>query len=183
MISANVSSYPENYYSETDNNIESKKIISEVIEIKNKELYMEKEIKSIDLRSTEWIENNLPHPFPAKTIKLESKGTFIELQKWIGEITVIRENSFIATMTDLNNPNNKEVFEFDIDYISEDDLSLYDIGAQFYYNMGRYKSYSTGQISYRDFIRFRRIPQSTFIRNESEKNDEIRKMKEFLSGG
>lgn len=83
--------------------------------------------------------------------------------KWIGYVIEIRDNSFTAKLTDVDNDTTYEIADFDKSDVSECDLNLLELGATFYWSVGYANQY--GQIIKQSLIRFKRsinIEESEF---------------------
>lgn len=95
-------------------------------------------------------------------IKSKNLNRFISLSKWEGNVEYIFGENVTALVHDLNNPGVSEYVEFSIDEINQEDRSLLEIGAIFYWNVG-YEEIS-GTRKKVSYIRFRRLPK--LARNE-----------------
>lgn len=84
----------------------------------------------------------------------------IALQKWEGYVLEISAENFTARLTDLTAQGAKEDAEFNISELSQDDLSLLEQGAVFYWTIGR-QTDSTNRQRMVSEIRFRRLPNWT----------------------
>ena len=84
------------------------------------------------------------------------KSDFTSLQKWEGVVTRVLDNSFEARLIDLTADTPEEIAEIPLEEVSEDDFSLIQEGAIFYWNIG-YRKMASGQRERVTFIRFRRF--------------------------
>jgi hypothetical protein len=98
---------------------------------------------------------NLPGIF-AKPVSPQ-KSDFTSLQKWEGVVVNVHDNSFEARLIDLTANTPEETAEIPLEEVSEDDFSLIEEGAVFYWNIG-YRKMISGQRERVTFIRFRRLP-------------------------
>ncbi len=85
------------------------------------------------------------------------KSDFTSLQKWEGVVVNVHDNSFEARLIDLTANTPEEIAEIPLEEVSEDDFSLIEEGAVFYWNIG-YRKMISGQRERVTFIRFRRLP-------------------------
>ncbi len=80
---------------------------------------------------------------------------FKKTQKWLGHVTEIKSDEFIAELKDLTNPGTIEIGEFEINEISAEDKELLTIGSAFYWSVGY--AVEKGQVKKESIIRFQRI--------------------------
>lgn len=86
----------------------------------------------------------------------KQKSFSITIQKWVGYVKEIKQNSFIAILNDKDKPSTLETAVFDIkNDISMDDIPLLKEGAIFYWSIG-YSNYN-GQRKKESFIKFKRV--------------------------
>jgi hypothetical protein len=74
--------------------------------------------------------------------KFENKPTFprthySKVQKWVGHIIDIKEDTFIAELEDITTPGTLEVVEFEKSDVSPDEIKFIQIGAGFYWSIGQ----------------------------------------------
>ncbi len=87
-----------------------------------------------------------------------SPSKVIVLQRWIGRVESVHDDSFVAVTTDATNPRNPaEEVEFDLPEVSEGDLPLVAEGAMFYWSIG-YRDSPGGQRERISSLRFVRSP-------------------------
>jgi hypothetical protein len=103
-----------------------------------------------------------PEPAPPEVVWLErrpfARPRFELLQQWQGIVMEIREDEFVARLSDLTNPaNSEEEATFDVREVSESDLELLECGAIFYLSIG-YETSIAGQKKRVAQFRFRRMP-------------------------
>ncbi len=94
---------------------------------------------------------------------------FIVLQSWEGCVLSVGSDSFVARLVDPKHIRPDEEAEFDLGELTEDDRSLLESGAIFYWSIGYYDN-SSGQRMRASEIRFRRLP--TWTREELEEAKE-----------
>jgi len=83
---------------------------------------------------------------------------YITLQKWQGIVHSIGSEFFVARIVDLTNPQNvDEEVELPIAEVPEVDMSVFQVGATFYWTIGYHDS-RTGQRTRFSVIRLRRLP-------------------------
>lgn len=89
-----------------------------------------------------------------------SQARFLASQKWEGEVISKSEETFIARLADITNPTAvpEEEAELPISDVSPEDLSLFEVGAHFYFSIGYHISQS-GSYERSSVIRFRRLPK------------------------
>ncbi len=92
---------------------------------------------------------------------------FKVLQQWEGCVIEILNDSFVGRIADRTEGETIEEAEFDLEEISDDDRSLVEIGAIFYWNIG-YLEKSSGRTRVSE-IRFRRLPAWTQVELEEAK--------------
>lgn len=80
---------------------------------------------------------------------------YTKTQKWIGHVTEINEDGFIAVLNDLSNGGTDEIGEFYFDEITDEDRSLITLGAAFYFSLGL--ASNNGSIRRESEIRFQRL--------------------------
>lgn len=79
-------------------------------------------------------------------------------QLWEGTVVDVRKNEFLAIVNDRTEPSNpEEEVSFDLADISEQDLKLVEVGASFYWVIGRERT-PAGTIRNISSVQFRRIP-------------------------
>jgi len=100
------------------------------------------------------IESNIPI---FQQTKPSYKEYTSDTQKWVGFVTAIFETDFKARLIDLNNSTTEEEASFEIAEVSEEDKSLFRIGAVFYWSVGY--SVINGQVKKESFIRFKRTAE------------------------
>ncbi|MGB5942508.1 MAG: hypothetical protein WBG71_06460 [Leeuwenhoekiella sp.] len=83
------------------------------------------------------------------------KTYYKKVQNWRGVVLGIFEESFEARLEDLTNFGTDEIVELDLEEISPADYDLLEIGALFYWSVGRFME--NGQIVNRSDIRFQRL--------------------------
>ena len=88
--------------------------------------------------------------------KLQTEDSFLLMQKWQGVVTQIKDDSFLATLRDLNIDSEDEEAEIFTADIAPADIPLLVKGAVFYWCIG-YRD-SAGQRTRSSQIRFRRLP-------------------------
>jgi hypothetical protein len=76
------------------------------------------------------------------------------IQKWIGYITEINDETFSAKLIDKTNKGTNEIVEFSKDELSPDDLPLFRMDAIFYWSIGY--SVSNGQKRSESILKFKR---------------------------
>ena len=103
---------------------------------------------------------------------------FVSLQKWEGTVTDKKEDFFNARLIDLTGNAPDEEAEFALEEVDEDDITLVQIGAIFYWSIGYYKA-KHGQRQRTSLIRFRRLPVWTASEIEKAK-EKARKFKAWL---
>jgi len=85
----------------------------------------------------------------------DTKKYFLKSQKWIGHIIAIKQDCFIAKLTDVDMDTTYEIGEFDYDEISPEDKEYLEIGATFYWTLG--SANYNGQIEKKSIVRFQRV--------------------------
>ncbi len=110
------------------------------------------------------LEDSIPNEAQKRVVYLpnskmsQNKDVFTELQSWEGYILEIRENSFVARISDLTSKKNPdEEVEIERDDIPESDLHLLAEGAIFYWYIG-YLDQKSGTRLRASIIRLRRVP-------------------------
>ena len=104
---------------------------------------------------------NLQFSYPVQTYGLnylkKRRDAFWVIQKWVGEVKEIDQDSFFAIVRDLTiNDGTEEKITFDKEELDSEDLMLLKEGAIFYWNIG-YKE-TNGQRYKSSFIKFKRLP-------------------------
>lgn len=89
-------------------------------------------------------------------ISSHKRNYFKVFQKWVGYITEVNGECFVARLKDLTNGGADEEAEILIDDISPEDKQLISIGAVFYWSIG--KEMFNGQVKKESIIRFKRAP-------------------------
>ncbi len=109
-----------------------------------------------------------------RILSSEQRGFSTTYQRWKGVVKEIREETFIAQITDLQRNVPEEQVEFLIEEIKEDDKELFSIGAEFYWCIG-YLISSSGQQIRASLLRFRRLPlfSKDSIRIATQKSQDI----------
>lgn len=92
--------------------------------------------------------------FSAPQIKVESD---VSLQKWVGQVLEVFSDGFTARLTDITAKGAKEDAEFTFSEIADDDFSLLEPGAIFYWAIGR-RYDAANRPSIASELRFRRLP-------------------------
>lgn len=89
------------------------------------------------------------------------QAEFQVLQQWEGEVTAISRDRFTAIIRDRTNRSQPdEEVELPVEEVSPDDRALLELGAVFYWNIGRERT-AYGQVKRVSEIRFRRLPMWT----------------------
>lgn len=109
---------------------------------------------------------------------LEEGARFIVVQKWEGAVTAVEGDFFIARLTDLTAGAAQEEVELPLEEVSDDDRSLVESGAVFYWSIG-YDVARGGQRTRASRIRFRRLPAWT-AKELGEAKERAKKLKEDL---
>ena len=113
-------------------------------------------IKEANLDITDYSVNEFKIPdFYISSNEKYLKNYSVSYQSWLGHVIKIKSESFIAELNDLTNSGTKEIAEFDFEDISPNDKPLIELGAAFYWNIG--KKMNKGQISNESIIRFQRL--------------------------
>ncbi len=94
------------------------------------------------------------------SIQTPAQDSFLLLQKWEGVVKKVRNDTFIAQLTDLSSQSEDEEAEIPIEEISLADKSMLAPGAVFYWCIG-YRDTPGGQRIRASEIRFRRLPSWT----------------------
>lgn len=84
---------------------------------------------------------------------------FRSLQGWEGVVEEVSDRTFTARLFDLSRPEIEEVAEFEVAEVFEDDRSLLEPGAVFYWDIGYLET--PGGRRRASEIRFRRLPAWT----------------------
>ncbi|WP_143166142.1 hypothetical protein [Desulfofustis glycolicus] len=128
---------------------------------------------------TSWIKKhlteNVPEEAPTEQLATDSKSyfgdwysglviekgrqldSFLSKQKFEGTIISIKDDTFVAKLTNLTEETPDEEAEFSINEISDDDLPLLALGAVFYWNIG-YMITRGGRKHACQILYFRRLP-------------------------
>lgn len=85
----------------------------------------------------------------------DTRNYFTKAQNWIGHVIEKTETGFIAKLNDLTQKGTDEIGTFETNEVSEEDQSLINIGAAFYWSVGF--ANSNGQRKAESFIRFQRF--------------------------
>lgn len=114
------------------------------------------EYNSFDKKNKElYIDYSFP---PKESFQLFSESSFLnysrKVNRWVGVITEIKRDFFIAKLDDLDFPGTYEIGEFDVSDISPEDLDLIQLGAVFYWSLGHVMN--RGQLKKESMIRFKR---------------------------
>jgi hypothetical protein len=100
----------------------------------------------------------LEPPIPAV---LKGDGPSLQIrQLWEGTVTELRDEGFVATLSDKTKPSNPDeqaLFEFEYVEISKDDHILVKPGSGFYWMIGTERS-PAGQVKNVSSVEFRRSP-------------------------
>jgi hypothetical protein len=89
----------------------------------------------------------------------ESKWKVAVLQRWIGRVEEVKNDTFIGVISDATNPSNSpEQVELDFGEVSPGDLGLIVCGASFYWSIG-YSTSPGGQRERVSALRFARLPR------------------------
>lgn len=100
--------------------------------------------------------NNFESPkFSPDFLIYDTRKYFLKSQKWIGHVVEIKQDCFIAKLTDVDNETTYEIGEFDYDEISPEDKEFLEIGGTFYWTLG--SANTNGQIEKKSIIRFQRV--------------------------
>jgi len=86
--------------------------------------------------------------------KSKINSFFSKTQRWVGHVSEINGDIFIAKLEDLTNSGTYEFGEFEMTEISPEDKKLVQIGAAFYWSVG-YSNHN-GQVRKESIIRFQR---------------------------
>lgn len=90
-----------------------------------------------------------------------SKWKVIVLQRWVGRVEFVQNETFCAILLDsMNSHNPPEEVELDLREVSESDLPLLAEGATFYWSIG-YRDTPGGQRERISTLRFARQPRLT----------------------
>lgn len=89
--------------------------------------------------------------------KEKRRSQFKCLQKWRGVVLEVLQDTFIARLEDYNEETPDEEAEILFAEISDEDLSLVEVGSVFYWSIG-YHVNPSGQRKRASIIRFRRLP-------------------------
>jgi hypothetical protein len=84
-------------------------------------------------------------------------------QLWEGTVTELRDDGFVATLSDRTKPSNPDeqaVFEFEYVEVSDDDRHLISPGSVFYWTIGTERT-PAGQVKNVSSVEFRRSPAWT----------------------
>lgn len=83
--------------------------------------------------------------------------TAVALQSWEGEVLVVKEDGFVARLKNLVSEDFDEEIEMPLGEIAEDDKTLIEPGAFFYWSVGR-ETTAAGQVKRTSVVKFRRLP-------------------------
>lgn len=102
-------------------------------------------------------------------------SNFKSLQKWRGTVLEVYKDCFLARLVDIQQDTADEEAEIYLTEISDEDLSLIEPGAVFYWSIG-YHVDPSGQRKRSSIIRFRRLPEWRTEELEKAQNraDQIR---------
>lgn len=88
------------------------------------------------------------------------QAEFEALQKWEGHVVSVARDEFAATLIDLTQPGIEEEAVLELSEVTDDDLTLVQPGAIFYWSIG-YRIERSGERSRSSVIWFRRLPAWT----------------------
>jgi hypothetical protein len=100
--------------------------------------------------------------FPPR-LKLAVAGSTPKLktrQLWEGTVTEVKDNGFVAVLSDktnVSNPEEQGTFEFDKTEISAEDFALIKPGSSFYWIIGSIQT-PANQVINASIVQFRRVP-------------------------
>lgn len=127
-------------------------------EVKKRVIKLNQQETLFEATETEEAENQIDF----RSIKIskdflvsDPRKYFLKSQKWIGHVSEIKKDHFIAELKDLDDPTTYEIGEVDYDEISPEDKELIKIGAAFYWSLGY--ANTNGQIEKKSLIRFQRV--------------------------
>lgn len=111
-----------------------------------------------------------------------SQAQFQVLQQWEGEVTAISQDRFTAIIRDRTNRTQPdEEVELPLEEVSPSDRELLEVGAVFYWNIGRERT-PYGQVKRVSEIRFRRLPMWT-KQDLRAIEDEARELRDLFRDG
>lgn len=109
----------------------------------------------------------LEYPYFMSKIKFNVEYNFKSLDylKFKGFVTAINEEYFEARIYEIGKEGTYEIAEFEIKDIDPNDLDLFQVGAAFYWTLGRF--YIKGQLIKKSELRFQRLANITTQEHDS----------------